>query len=139
MGSIQFQPDLVRTSHSYSDDDLYPCLRDNNPDTFRVEDILEIVAEVPGHNDGDAWWWILKLGEERYVCLSARCDYTGWDCISSIDFEGESTSALDAVELSPEREESTGRQIRKNLVAQILDEQPFGLEICESTSVGNTD
>jgi len=128
---VQFNPDLIQTNGgSDSADDLYYCLNQNNPRTFNPEDILEIVAEVPGHNDSDHWWWILKLGDERYICLAAWCDYTGWDCASGIGYGGEATSALDAARLSPDEEEDTGRRIRKNLFAQILGEQPFGLEIC---------
>lgn len=109
------------------DDDLIAYL-DNNHDIFTVEDIANIHAEVPGHNDEDSWYWILELTDGRILLTTAWCDYTGWDCQSG----GESVVAArleDAALCAPESEDDTGRAIRRNLLAQVRGEQPFGLEV----------
>jgi hypothetical protein len=101
---------------------------DYNKDIFTLEDITNIHAEVPGHNDEDHWFWIIELKDGRYLLTSAWCDYTGWDCQSG----GKSQVAANveaAAQLAPEKEDYTGREIRKNLLAQIRGDQPFGLEV----------
>lgn len=101
-----------------------------NTDIFTLEDIANIHAEVPGHNDEDHWYWVLELKDGRFVLTDAWCDYTGWDCQSG----GSSqivASAEEAALLAPEIEEYSVRKIRKNLLAQIRGEQPFGLEVIE--------
>jgi len=101
---------------------------DYNKDIYTIEDVANIHAEVPGHNDDDNWYWIIELKDGRIVLTSAWCDYTGWDCQS-----GGSSQVTESIEsaalLAPEKEDYTGREIRKNLLAQIRGEQPFGLEV----------
>lgn len=107
------------------DDDLESYLRYSG-DIYKLEDIANIHAEVPGHNDEDNWYWIIELKDGRFVLTSAWCDYTGWDCQSG----GESqvaTSIEEAAMLAPEEE--YGREIQRNLLAQVRGEQPFGLEV----------
>ena len=97
-----------------------------NEDIFTLDDIHNLHAEVPGHNDEDYWYWVIELKDGRFLLTSAWCDYTGWDCQSG----GESKvaeSAEAAAMLAPERE--NGREIRRNLLAQIRGEQAFGMEI----------
>jgi hypothetical protein len=97
-----------------------------NDDIFTSEDIANIHAEVPGHNDEDYWHWVIELKDGRFVWTEAWADFTGWDCQSG----GESKvaeSAEAAAMLAPEREH--GREIRRNLLAQIRGEQPFGMEV----------
>lgn len=113
------------------DYDLEAYLENNN-DCYTLEDIANIHAEVPGHNDEDAWHWIIELRDGRFVWTSAECDYTGWDCCSSGKSEVEK-SAEEAAFLSPLYESGTGRTIRANLLAQLRGEQPFGLEVKHST------
>jgi hypothetical protein len=101
-----------------------------NTDIFTLEGIANIHAEVAGHNDEDHWFWIIELQDGRFVLTNAWCDYTGWDCQSG----GSSlvaTSAEEAALLAPEVEEYSIRKIRKNLLAQIRGEQPFGIEVRE--------
>lgn len=99
-----------------------------NKDIFTIEDIANIHAEVPGHNDDDSWYWIIELKDGRILLTSAWCDYTGWDCQSGGSSEV-ANSLENAALLAPEKEDYTGREIRKNLLAQIRGEQPFGLEV----------
>ena len=51
-------------------------------DSFRPEDVKEILEKREGENDGEHWLLFAKLNDERYIFLSAWCDYTGWDCQS---------------------------------------------------------
>jgi len=59
-------------------DDLWYALDDTPPTLYAVEDVEDIVAEVPGENDELNWWWILQLRDGRHALVSAWCDYTGW-------------------------------------------------------------
>lgn len=107
------------------DGDLYSYL-EYNQDIFSLEDIANIHAEVPGHNDESSWYWIVELKSGEFALTSAWCDETGWGCHSG----GESMlgrSAIDVAMYAPENED--GRLIRKNLLAQLSGEQPFGLEV----------
>lgn len=112
-------------------DDLHYAIQ-NNIDAlfgkFTEEDIDEIIAEVCGANDELAWWWVISLKTGAYVLLHGSCDYTGWDCQSSlhIDYMG-NINALAAAKRAPEIEEYSGRTIRKNLIEQIEGKQPFAL------------
>ena len=112
------------------DYDLEAYLR-YNTDCFTLEDIVNIHAEVSGHNDEDNWYWIIELKpviNKPFLLTSAWCDYTGWDC-SSGGSSQVAASAEEAAMLAPETEDYTGRKIRQNLLAQIRGEQPFGLEV----------
>lgn len=99
-----------------------------NEDAYTLDDIANIHAEVPGHNDEDDWYWIIELNDGRIFLTCAWCDYTGWDCCSG-GSSGIAASTEEAALLAPESEEYTGRRIRQNLLAQIRGEQPFGLEV----------
>ncbi len=98
----------------------------NNQEIFALEDIVNIHAEVPGHNDEDRWYWVIELNGGEFTLTSAWCDYTGWDCSSG----GSSLlaeSAEEAAMLAPVSD--YGRTIQENLLKQVRGEQPFGLEI----------
>ncbi len=107
------------------DYDLEEYLR-YNEDIYKLEDIANIHAEVPGHNDEDYWYWIIELMDGRFVITGAWCDYTGWDCQSGGDSHI-AASAEDAAMLAPEQ--SCDREIQRNLLAQLRGEQPFGVEV----------
>lgn len=98
----------------------------HNEDIYKLEDIANIHAEVPGHNDEDNWYWIIELKDGRFVLTSAWCDYTGWDCCSGGESQA-AASAEAAAMLAPELHYN--RDIRRNLLAQVRGEQPFGLEV----------
>lgn len=98
-----------------------------NRDIFELVDIYNIHAELAGHNDEDNWYWILELRDGRIVLTVASCDYTGWDCQSSGWSQG-AENTLAAAMLAPEKEEYTERFVRRNLLAQLRGEQPFGIE-----------
>jgi hypothetical protein len=103
----------------------------NNKDIFTLTDIANIHAEIPGHNDEDHWFWIIELKNGQFVLTNAWCDCTGWDCQSG----GESQIAQNAnaaAQLAPTKEEFTGREIQRNLLAQLNGEQPFGVEVTKN-------
>lgn len=97
---------------------------------FGISNIETILATVPGHNDEDEWYWIVKLNRyvqgKKFALITAWCDYTGWDCQSG----GECRLAMSewrAVELvTPHGDQ---RKIKINLLEQLKNEIPFGLEI----------
>lgn len=105
------------------DYDLEAYLR-NNREIFDLEDIHNIHAEVAGHNDEDHWFWIIELKDGRFLLTEAWCDFTGWDCDSG-GVSMIASSALEAAEMAPEYR----RPVRRNLIAQVKGEQPFGLEV----------
>ena len=37
-----------------------------------------------GERDGQSWRWYLKLLDGRKFDIEGSCDYTGWDCQSSL-------------------------------------------------------
>lgn len=98
-----------------------------NKEVYTLEDIQNILATVPGHNDEDYWYWVLRLKDGTYVLTEAWCDYTGWDCQSGGNSSKYKTH-VEAVWASPLKDGS-GRAIRKNLAFQIGGAQPYGLEV----------
>ena len=108
-------------------DDLHSALESNRPTEFKVDDVTHILAEVCGANDGDDWWWILKLKGNKFFLLSGGCDYTGWDCQSSTQEHGYFPTANDCAKASPEEELYSRRKIRQTLLDQISGKLPFGV------------
>ncbi|MCK9597788.1 MAG: hypothetical protein M0R06_02030 [Sphaerochaeta sp.] len=109
----------------YNDnDDLKYAIRYNGlEESFNESEIEEIVAEVPGENDGAYWYWIVRLTSGKFSLLVGCCDYTGWDCQSGLDVEGIFDTELQAAESAIEKD-SYGRPIRKNLVGQVKGTYP---------------
>lgn len=110
-------------------DDIWSALEYNAPQSFQIEEVESIEAEVPGANDELDWWWVLRLANNRYVLVKGACDYTGWDCQSYIKEFDIVDTALEAAQIAPEFGDYSKREIKRNLVNQILGEQPFGTEI----------
>lgn len=50
------------------------------PDDVKREDVAVVVAAVEGCNDGDSWVGVFHLKDDRFLYLTAWCDYTGWGC-----------------------------------------------------------
>ena len=98
---------------------------------YALDDITNIHAEVVGHNEEDAWYWIIELCDGRFVLTTATCAYTGWD-VSAQGHSQVATSAEQAAYLAPLQEDGTGREIQRNLLAQLQGEQPFGLEVARN-------
>ena len=108
------------------DEDLIDYLRFNTDPLLTLENIANIHAEVAGHNDEDHWFWVIELKDGAFLLTNAWCDYTGWDCQSGGTSEA-TESAEAAALLAPE--DDYGRTIRAQLLAQLRDEQPFGIEV----------
>lgn len=106
------------------DDDLISYLN-YNQDLYTLDDIADVLAEVPGHNEDDYWYWVLLLKNGYVVLTEAWCDYTGWDCQSG----GKSTAADTIEQLIPFiPEDNDYRQVKSNLLNQLAGKQPIGLE-----------
>lgn len=52
---------------------------------FSISDVVEIIAEDEGYNDGESWVCVVRLKNGEYGFVDAWCDYTGWDCQSGGD------------------------------------------------------
>lgn len=108
------------------DYDLRQALEYNPQEGFTVADIQDVIAEVPGENDGSSWYWVVKLGPRKYALIRGDCDYTGWYCRSSVDVKYQ-TTALKAALMAPETEEFYYRRPRKWLIDQMKGRTPIGL------------
>jgi len=105
-------------------DDLWYALEYNPSQSFNHDEVVSILAEVPGENDELSWWWVLELTRERYILVSGWCDFTGWDCQSGIEEYPIVGNKYDAPLYAPASEEYTGRTIRSNLTKQLSGTQP---------------
>lgn len=45
---------------------------------------LQILAVLYGENDGPEWHWLCLTGNNKLIHFYGGCDYTGWDCSSSL-------------------------------------------------------
>lgn len=84
------------------------------------KDIDEIVAAIPGMNDEADWHWVVKTQDNKFWYIYGGCDYTGWDCQSSLRY-----IPID-LDKSPEllfpETDYYNRQIRKHFSFIILDQ-----------------
>ena len=103
-------------------DDLWTALDIHPPKAFNTDDIVQIIAEVPGENDEFSWWWLLRLTNHKFALVSAWCDFTGWDCQSGVTVEEIRETIADCLDQAPIRDGSR-RRIRENLTRQITGEQ----------------
>jgi hypothetical protein len=120
-----------------SSDDLWYAMENNPCDVpFSQEQVKAIIAEVCGANDECDWWWVLKVElpeGTKYALVSGGCDYTGWDCQSSMAHHGFFDTALEAAKEAPDADSggymAADRNIRYNLVGQIEGKIPFAEEV----------
>jgi hypothetical protein len=49
-------------------------------DGIDIGDVVRIIAESAGENDGPEWLMVFEAKDGRFGFLAAGCDYTGWDC-----------------------------------------------------------
>lgn len=108
------------------DNDDFSYAVENNPQYYEIDDIEGIVAEVPGANDEIEWHWILKHKDGRYIYAVGGCDYTGWDCQSSLSSSQRVETKSQVILLLPEKDGE--RQIRRELVSQMYGKSPYGTE-----------
>jgi hypothetical protein len=128
---LEFNREVIKTLNPVEKHDggydLKACLEYNSYSIpFGEEDIENVVAQIPGHNDEDNWFWIIQLKDGRFALLDAWCDYTGWDCQSGVNNLNYHQTAMAAAEFAPEYD--SGRSIRFNLVSQVKGTIPYGLE-----------
>lgn len=82
---------------------------------------------MPGENDEYSWWWVVKLNDGRVAALRGSCDYTGWDCQSSLNVLKVADDFMALADAFPEKEEYSTRTIAKNIAAQLAGTQPFAM------------
>lgn len=101
-----------------------------NQTSFKMGDILEVLAEIPGENDGRNWWWILKIRGRGYLLFTGGCDYTGWDCQSSVEELGFFKTKLQAAKAAPQVEEYyEDKKIQEQLIKQVKTGSSFEPEM----------
>ena len=61
--------------------DLSAACEYNNIDS---SDLVDVLLEITGENDGASWHWIVKTAS-GYAYISGGCDFTGWDCQSGAE------------------------------------------------------
>ena len=54
-------------------------------------DVAEVIHWQDGENDGDPWYFVVKLKNDLFSYGESWCDYSGWECRSG----GESWNASD--------------------------------------------
>jgi len=114
----------------FSNDDLGTCMENNSTDLFKYEDVEALIAEIPGHNDEDEWFWIGKLKDGRFFGARGGCDYTGWDCQSHCSYWVAPTAeeALKGFEKVADWQRIPAGEIVQ-LRAQLDEKQPFGMGV----------
>ena len=51
--------------------------------------ITGLLLSQQGYGDGDDWIWYVKLADDPTLWVAqGGCDYTGWDCQSSLAWTG---------------------------------------------------
>ena len=78
-----------------NDYDLPAALFYNDADL--PADIVEVVLELTGQNDGDQWHWVVRYADGSFGYIAGGCDYTGWDCQSGVDLQPARAGLLDAL------------------------------------------
>lgn len=155
------QKELLENRRPSEDSDLKECW-DNTPiaeqlytdQRVEFEEILSVVAQVPGEADGPSWFWIIKVKKhliflpdsddrEEYFLIEGWCDYTGWSCQSDAACLAKASN-LDALlkeisrkfytdnTLNEDYRELIERNILLQLSRQIDCTQPYGLDDIEA-------
>lgn len=107
----------------YDSDDIKYAFNYNGL-SEKLDEIDVIVAEVCGENDGADWFWILQMKDGSFANAQGGCDYTGWDCQSSADFEGGFKTPEEAINAI---EKTDKRLIKETLLKQINGDLPFAV------------
>lgn len=115
----------------FSNDDIKHALKYNPQVNILYDNIAGLIAEVCGHNDEDNWYWLGQLKDGSFFSAIGGCDYTGWDCQSSVT-SWVANTLEECLRLMLENDfGGLHEQKMKNLCEQVRGEQPFGLEIIE--------
>jgi hypothetical protein len=95
-----------------------------------VGNIANVLAQVPGEADGPSWYWLAKMKNGKYGLFWGGCDYTGWECQSSMWYK-EADSAEEVVEFLKfeewEQDAKAKKPIKQQLLDQLEGKQPYGL------------
>lgn len=78
-------------------------------DAVKREDVSRILWIQEGENDGPDWQVLAELKDGRSIFAEGGCDYTGWDCQSSVRrFVSNSSEALLRWAMTPAERAETG-------------------------------
>jgi hypothetical protein len=61
----------------------YPPTYTGSLETFKREDVAEIIQMQEGERDEKDWIIYGRLKDGRFFSARGGCDYTGWDCRAS--------------------------------------------------------
>lgn len=128
---IESRKGITEQKVRHVDYDLSAAIGYNQGDAgFEVDDIAEVLAEVPGEADGPGWHWLLRLkGKLGFVYLVGWCDYTGWDWQSGVSSEFAGT-LKGALKFAKDEDNDYQRQMVKTQLQKQLDgKQPYGVYV----------
>lgn len=94
---------------------------------IKVEDIVSVLAQIPGEADGPDWSWLIELKDGKFALIQGGCDYTGWDCQSDATIRFADT-AEEAAKLAEDYYDYRV-QVAEQLLKQLKGEQPYALYI----------
>jgi len=118
------------------DDELTQYLDEDATAAYTTQEIVTILAKIPGARElGNMrrranWHWVVELTNQRFAHTEAWSVFweSGEPYLSlefeqgSTDFEGSAEKAALQASLCDEH----GREIRKSLLAQLREEEPYG-------------
>lgn len=83
--AFQCAGEISMENSQYNDANVIPALPNSGVSliSFSREDVAEIYIIEEGENDTSDWICFGQLKDRRYFFLSARYDYTDWNCRSS--------------------------------------------------------
>lgn len=95
---------------------------------FSVTEIKKVIAKHEGKNDVEDWAWLVQLNDNKYSFISGECDFTGWDCRSSIDIHGMYSSVKECLKHVGKYEREFKDQIIKGRKITFRDKGIFNEE-----------
>lgn len=64
--------------------DLCYAMEYNGYGPAQYNEMVSLVLEQQGERDGDSWRWRVGFDDGSTWIAEGSCDYTGWDCQSSL-------------------------------------------------------
>lgn len=75
-------------------------------------DVTKVVCVDEGENDGPEWLAVFELSNGKFGFLTAGCDYTGWECQASGEWqEANSLDELITMHMTPDERERLGLEL----------------------------
>lgn len=80
---------------------------------------LELITHIDGEHDGPDWHWVAKDQDEKLYYIYGGCDYTGWDCQSSLFWSEGFTHVKDLIDYLPNQSANDDIQIKSFFVENL--------------------